>query len=72
MPTIKLETIISAEINISFDLSRSIDLHMISTASSNEKAIDGKIEGLINMGESVTWQASFWRKAKTYIFNNCF
>ncbi len=58
MPIIKLETTINADINICFDLSRSIDLHVISTASSNEKAISGTIKGLINMNESITWQAT--------------
>ena len=41
MPTIQLETIINADIKICFDLSRSIDLHQISTAKTNEKAIAG-------------------------------
>jgi ligand-binding SRPBCC domain-containing protein len=57
MPTIYLETKIKSSIGICFDLSRSIDLHQISTAKTNEKAIDGKTSGLINLGEHVTWQA---------------
>ncbi|MEO8108527.1 MAG: SRPBCC family protein [Ginsengibacter sp.] len=57
MPVIELETNIHADIEICFDLSRSIDLHQISTASTNEKAIDGKTQGLINLNEFVTWQA---------------
>lgn len=48
MPTIQLETIIDADIKICFDLSRSIDLHQISTAKTNEKAIAGVTAGLIN------------------------
>ena len=58
MPTIKLETKIKSGINICFDLSRSIDLHQISTAKTNEKAIDGKTKGLIDLNEFVTWQAT--------------
>ena len=58
MPTIELETYIEADIATCFDLSRSIDLHKISTAETNEKAIDGKTSGLINMGEFVTWSAT--------------
>ena len=54
---IELETIINSEIETCFDLSRSIDLHKISTAKTNEKAIDGKTSGLINLNEFVTWQA---------------
>src|SRR5664279_4363942 len=58
MPQIQLQTIINAEMEICFDLSRSIDLHKISTAATKEKAIDGKTSGLINLNEFVTWQAT--------------
>lgn len=58
MPIIELETKIKSEIGICFDLSRSIDLHTISTAKTNEKAIAGITSGLINAGEYVTWQAT--------------
>ena len=57
MPQIVLHTKINAPIEICFDLSRSIDLHMISTESSGEKAIAGCTSGLIQLGESVTWRA---------------
>ncbi len=58
MPLIKLETTINAAIEVCFDLSRSIDLHKISTAKTNETAIDGITKGLINYNEFVTWQAN--------------
>ncbi len=58
MPTIIIETLIESKIEICFDLSRSIDLHQISTAHTNEKAIAGKTAGLICLGEFVTWQAT--------------
>jgi ligand-binding SRPBCC domain-containing protein len=58
MPTIALETQIKSDIEICFDLSRSIDLHQLSTAKTNEKAIEGKTAGLINSGDFVTWQAT--------------
>ena len=57
MPKIILKTIINSSIEICFDLSRSIDLHKISTAKTNEEAIAGKISGLISLGEFVTWRA---------------
>ena len=57
MPRIELQTKIKADRNTVFDLSRSIDLHKISTIQTNEKAIAGKISGLIGMNESVTWRA---------------
>ena len=40
-----------------FDLSRSIDLHKISTQQTNEKAIAGITSGLIKKDEWVTWRA---------------
>ncbi|MEO6329639.1 MAG: SRPBCC family protein [Ginsengibacter sp.] len=58
MPTIELKTQIKADIETCFDLSRSIDLHQISTAKTNEKAIGGRMNGLITLGEFVTWQAT--------------
>lgn len=57
MPVIHLQTVVNAPIDVVFDLSRSIDLHTISTARTNEKAVAGKTSGLIGMGESVTWKA---------------
>ncbi|MBJ6118822.1 SRPBCC family protein [Pontibacter sp. BT310] len=58
MPQIELETIIRSDIEICFDLSRSIDLHIISTAQTNEQAVAGVTSGLINISESVTWEAT--------------
>ena len=57
MPVIKLSTIIKADIQIVFDLSRSIDLHKISTDKTNEEAIAGVTNGLIGLDETVTWRA---------------
>jgi ligand-binding SRPBCC domain-containing protein len=57
MPIITLETKINANQQIVFDLSRSIDLHKISTRHTNEEAIAGVTTGLIGMNESVTWRA---------------
>ena len=58
MPKIILQTIIDSSIELCFDLSRSIDLHKISTAKTKEEAIAGKISGLIGLGEFVTWRAT--------------
>lgn len=57
MPKIILKTLIKAEKSLVFDLTRSIDLHKISTQNSNETAISGKMDGLISLNESVTWRA---------------
>lgn len=58
MPIIKLKTEINATPEICFDLSRSIDLHKISTAQTKETAIAGRTSGLINLNETVTWRAT--------------
>lgn len=57
MPIIELTTIIYAPIERCFDLSRSIDLHKISTEHTLEEAIAGVTTGLIGLNESVTWRA---------------
>ena len=57
MPSIVLHTRIQAPIERCFDLSRSIDLHRISTKQTDEEAIAGVTSGLIGLGESVTWSA---------------
>ena len=70
MPRIKLKTEIKAKKKIVFDLSRSIDLHKISTKHTNESAIDGKTHGLIEINESVTWKAKhfgFYQKLTSKI-----
>ncbi len=57
MAKIELITIINAPVEVVFDLSRSIDLHLESTKQTGEKAIAGKTSGLIGLGETVTWRA---------------
>lgn len=57
MPTIQLEIFIHADILSCFDLARSIDFHSLSMANTKEKAIAGRTSGLIEYGESVTWEA---------------
>lgn len=58
MPIIKLETKISAPVERVFDLARSIDLHKNSMSKYDERAVAGKMSGLINLGETVTWEAT--------------
>ena len=58
MPKIEITTEVNSTLEICFDLARSIDLHKISTAKTNEQAIAGRTTGLIELNESVTWQAT--------------
>ncbi|HXD94276.1 MAG TPA: SRPBCC family protein [Bacteroidia bacterium] len=70
MPHIKLITKINAPVERCFDLSRSINLHKISTSQSNEEAIAGVTTGLINLNETVTWRAKhfgLWQKLTSKI-----
>jgi len=57
MPLIELHTLINADLETCFNLSRDIDFHKESLKHSNEKAIAGKTKGLISLGEWVTWEA---------------
>lgn len=57
MPQITLTTPIQAPQRICFDLSRSVDLHKISTQQTGEQAIGGVVSGLMDLGDQVTWKA---------------
>jgi hypothetical protein len=57
LPRIITTVEINAPIERAFDLSRSIDFHAFTQSSRDEKAIDGRTSGLINVGETVTWKA---------------
>ncbi|MBA4144223.1 MAG: cell division protein [Cytophaga sp.] len=58
MTIIHLHTLIKAPVERCFDLSRSIDLHQSSMHQSNERAVAGRKAGLIEQGETVTWEAT--------------
>lgn len=66
MPQIHLTSFIAAPVDRVFDLSRSINLHRISTEATNEKAIDGVMNGLISKNETVTWQAKHLFKTRQF------
>ena len=57
MPTFRVVTEVPAPVEVAFDLSRSIDLHLESMLASDERAVAGVTEGLIAAGEEVTWEA---------------
>jgi ligand-binding SRPBCC domain-containing protein len=66
MTRIHITTFIAAPIERVFNLSRSITLHKISAAHTNEKAIAGVTSGLINKDETVTWQAKHLFKTRQH------
>lgn len=64
MPAIILITDIKAPVETVFDLARSIDLHKQSMQHTNEKAVAGRLSGLIEEGETVTWEAKHFFKKR--------
>ncbi len=58
MPLIQLETFIRAPIELCFDLSRNVDVHMASTSITNERAVAGVTSGMMQLGDEVTWEAT--------------
>lgn len=56
MTKIQILTTINAPIETVFNLSRSIDIHLLSTHQTNEKAVAGRTSGLIELNETVTWR----------------
>lgn len=57
MVELKLSLVIEAPIERCFDLSRSIEVHLLGTEQTQEKAVAGVTTGLIGMGEFVRWRA---------------
>jgi len=58
MPVIDFTVLINAPIETCFDLARDIDLHVVSTRGTQEKAVAGVTSGLIGPGQEVTWEAT--------------
>jgi ligand-binding SRPBCC domain-containing protein len=48
---------IAAPVEVVFDLSLDIDVHVASMSKSGERAVAGVTRGPIGLGESVTWRA---------------
>jgi ligand-binding SRPBCC domain-containing protein len=57
MAVFRIATEIAAPIEVCFDLARDIDFHMRSLAQTGERAVAGRTTGLIELGETVTWEA---------------
>lgn len=58
MPTINHEIYIEAPIDVCFDLARNVDVHTETTAKTKERAVAGVTSGLMEKGDSVTWEAT--------------
>lgn len=57
METIELKIQIAAPQTRVFDIARSIDAHMATQTRHQERAVAGRTQGLIELGEEVTWEA---------------
>lgn len=58
MVDLHLSTTIEAPIERCFDLSRSIEVHLLGTEQTGEQAVGGVTSGLIGPGEFVRWRAT--------------
>lgn len=57
MPTIKHQQFIQAPLQLCFDLARNVQIHTETTSHTKEKAVAGVIDGLLEEGDTVTWEA---------------
>jgi ligand-binding SRPBCC domain-containing protein len=56
MPAFKLETYIDASAEVCFDLVRDVRVHTQTTAQTGERAVAGVIDGMIGLGQTVTFE----------------
>lgn len=57
MPKIETRVWVDAPVDRVFDLARSVELHVDSTAGSDENVTAGRESGLFELGDQVTWSA---------------
>jgi ligand-binding SRPBCC domain-containing protein len=58
MPQFTIETLINAPAETCFDLMRDIRLHTETTMETNEKAVAGVTDGMIGLGQTVTFEGT--------------
>ncbi|MDR7080714.1 ligand-binding SRPBCC domain-containing protein [Neobacillus niacini] len=57
MPVIEHKQFIKAPIEICFDLARDVEVHTRTSVKTKERAVGGVTAGLLQEGDSVTWEA---------------
>lgn len=57
MPVIRHSVYIEAPIHVCFNLARNVDVHVETTPKTKERAIEGVTAGLMENGDTVTWEA---------------
>jgi len=65
MALIHLTTFVAAPPERVFDLSRSVSLHKATMTRHKERAVAGRLSGLMEPGETVTWKARHLFKERT-------
>ncbi|WP_404443190.1 SRPBCC family protein [Sutcliffiella horikoshii] len=58
MPLIEHQQFIKAPIQKCFDLARNVDIHIQTTSKTKERAVGGVTAGLLEKGDTVTWEAT--------------
>lgn len=58
MPKVVHKLIIHAPKEICFDLARNVEVHTKTTSHTKEKAVAGVTVGLLEQGDTVTWEAT--------------
>lgn len=58
MPLLKVQTEINADLKTCFDLARDIGFYQKSIKKSNEIPIGGKVSGLVEANDLITWEAN--------------
>lgn len=58
MTLIEVSTEIKADIEKCFDLARDVDFHKLSVKKTKEEAIAGRISGMCELGDEITWRAT--------------
>ncbi len=57
MYKLRVTTWIAAPLSTCFDLARSVDAHVQSAAGTGERVVGGRLSGLLELGDEVTWEA---------------
>ncbi len=82
MSTIVLITRIKASVSDCFDTARSVELHLDSMEHTGEKVVAGRLSGLCELNDQVTWEAKhlgftqqltvrITKMDKPYFFEDC-
>ncbi|MBD2701856.1 SRPBCC family protein [Spirosoma sp. BT702] len=70
MSVLLLETAIKAKPEVCYKLSLSVDLHQLSTQKTGEHIVGGVRQGIMRVGDTVTWKAKHfgvWQTLTTQI-----